>query len=56
MAAIRDATGRPGLTPGHNRYQQQQAGSSVLMPSMEYEEALQARCRPEQENIATAII
>jgi len=38
------------------RYQREQVGYTVLMPPVEYEEALQVKRRLEKENIATSII
>ena len=38
------------------RYQREQVGYTILMPSVEYEEALQVKRRLEKENIAASII
>jgi len=38
------------------RYQREQVGYTVLMPPVEYEEALQVKRRLEKENIATSMI
>jgi hypothetical protein len=38
------------------RYQQERVGYTVLMPSMEYGEALQVKRRLERENITTGVI
>jgi len=38
------------------RYQREQVGYTVLMPSVEYEEALQVKRRLEKKNIAASII
>jgi hypothetical protein len=46
-----------GLTASPQvRYQQERVGYTVLMPSMEYGEALQVKRRLEQENITTGVI
>jgi len=48
---------RIGLTAKPQiRYQREQVGYTVLMPSVEYEEALQIKRRLETENIAASII
>jgi hypothetical protein len=48
---------RLGLTAKPQiRYQREQVGYTVLMPSVEYEEALQVKRRLEKENIAASIV
>jgi hypothetical protein len=57
LKAFEKRLGRIGLTASpQTRYQREQVGYAVLLPSMEYEEALQIKSKLEKENITADFI
>jgi hypothetical protein len=57
LKAFEKRLNKLGVTPRqHTRYVQEQVGYSVVLPAMEYEEALQIKRRLEQEDITANII